>query len=89
MTFTHQDVARITEILAEAARDEVMPRFKALADGDVRMKSSEFDPVSAADEEPHRLIRRCWTAWAMHRLRSWSTRSTARATSSPDCRCSG
>jgi fructose-1,6-bisphosphatase/inositol monophosphatase family enzyme len=56
MTFTHQDVARITEILAEAARDEVMPRFKALADGDVRMKSSEFDPVSAADEAAERLI---------------------------------
>lgn len=56
MTFTHQDVARITEILAEAARSAIMPRFKALADSDVRMKASDFDPVSAADEAAERLI---------------------------------
>jgi fructose-1,6-bisphosphatase/inositol monophosphatase family enzyme len=56
MTFSHQDVARITEILAEAARSEIMPRFKALADGDVRMKASDFDPVSAADEAAEQRI---------------------------------
>jgi fructose-1,6-bisphosphatase/inositol monophosphatase family enzyme len=56
MTFTHQDVARITEILAEAASAEIMPRFKALADSDVRMKASDFDPVSAADEAAERRI---------------------------------
>jgi fructose-1,6-bisphosphatase/inositol monophosphatase family enzyme len=50
MTFTQQDVARISEILAEAARIEIMPRFKALVDGEVRHKSSIFDPVTEADE---------------------------------------
>jgi fructose-1,6-bisphosphatase/inositol monophosphatase family enzyme len=56
MTFTQQDVVRIVEILAEAARVEVMPRFKALADGDVRHKSSIFDPVTAADEAAEHMI---------------------------------
>jgi fructose-1,6-bisphosphatase/inositol monophosphatase family enzyme len=50
MTFTQQDVARIAEILAEAARVEIMPRFKSLVEGDVRHKSSVFDPVTEADE---------------------------------------
>jgi fructose-1,6-bisphosphatase/inositol monophosphatase family enzyme len=56
MTFTQQDVARISEILAEAARVEIMPRFKALVDGDVRHKSSIFDPVTEADESAERAI---------------------------------
>jgi fructose-1,6-bisphosphatase/inositol monophosphatase family enzyme len=56
MQFAQQDVSRITEILAEAARVEIMPRFKALADGDVRHKSSAFDPVTEADEAAERAI---------------------------------
>ena len=56
MTFTQQDVTRITEILAEAARVEIMPRFKALTDGDVRHKASVFDPVTEADEAAECLI---------------------------------
>lgn len=56
MAFTQQDVTRITQILAEAARVEIMPRFKALADGDVRYKSSAFDPVTEADEAAERAI---------------------------------
>jgi fructose-1,6-bisphosphatase/inositol monophosphatase family enzyme len=56
MTFTQQDVARIAEILAAAARTEIMPRFKALADGDVRHKSSIFDPVTEADEAAEQAI---------------------------------
>jgi fructose-1,6-bisphosphatase/inositol monophosphatase family enzyme len=56
MTFTQQDVARISEILAEAARVEIMPRFKTLACGDVRHKSSIFDPVTEADEAAERVI---------------------------------
>ncbi len=56
MTFTQQDVARISDILAEAARAEIMPRFKALTDGDVRHKSSVFDPVTEADEAAERMI---------------------------------
>jgi len=56
MNFTQQDVARIADILADAARIEIMPRFKALADGDVRHKSSLFDPVTEADEAAERAI---------------------------------
>jgi fructose-1,6-bisphosphatase/inositol monophosphatase family enzyme len=56
MIIRQQDVARIAAILAEAARTEIMPRFKVLADGDVRHKSSVFDPVTEADEAAERFI---------------------------------
>jgi fructose-1,6-bisphosphatase/inositol monophosphatase family enzyme len=56
MTFTQQDVVFIAGLLAEAARTEIMPRFKALADGDVRHKTSVFDPVTAADEAAELVI---------------------------------
>jgi fructose-1,6-bisphosphatase/inositol monophosphatase family enzyme len=56
MALTQQDVVRIADILAEAARIEIMPRFKALVDGDVRHKSSVFDPVTEADEAAERFI---------------------------------
>ena len=56
MRFSSDDVARIAAILAEAARTEIMPRFKALADSDVRLKASVFDPVTEADEAAERLI---------------------------------
>jgi fructose-1,6-bisphosphatase/inositol monophosphatase family enzyme len=56
MTFTQQDIVRISDILAEAARVEIMPRFKALTDGEIRHKSSIFDPVTEADEAAERFI---------------------------------
>ena len=56
MSFSQHEVTRIAEILAEAARVEIMPRFKALADGEVRLKSSAFDPVTEADEAAERAI---------------------------------
>ena len=56
MQFAQQDVLRITEILADAARAEIMPRFKSLAHGDVRLKTSAFDPVTKADEAAERAI---------------------------------
>jgi fructose-1,6-bisphosphatase/inositol monophosphatase family enzyme len=56
MNFTQHDVVRIADILASAARVEIMPRFKALAVGDVRHKSSPFDPVTEADEAAERAI---------------------------------
>lgn len=58
MTFTQHDVDHIAAILAEAARTEIMPRFKALSDGDIRHKSSIFDPVTEADEAAERAISR-------------------------------
>jgi fructose-1,6-bisphosphatase/inositol monophosphatase family enzyme len=56
MTLTQNDVGRLSAILAEAGRTEIMPRFKALTDGDVRHKSSVFDPVTEADEAAERFI---------------------------------
>jgi fructose-1,6-bisphosphatase/inositol monophosphatase family enzyme len=56
MQFTQQDVDRIAEILADAARAEIMPRFKSLAAADIRLKSSVFDPVTEADEAAERTI---------------------------------
>ncbi|HEY0182858.1 MAG TPA: inositol monophosphatase, partial [Rhodopila sp.] len=56
MIFTQQDVSRISDILADAARVEIMPRFKSLVDGEVRHKSSLFDPVTEADEAAERAI---------------------------------
>ena len=56
MTFTQQDVTHIADILADAARTEIMPRFKALAARDIRHKSSVFDPVTEADEAAERAI---------------------------------
>jgi len=44
-----QEVSRITELLAEAARVEVMPRWRKLGSGDVDTKSGPFDLVTAGD----------------------------------------
>jgi fructose-1,6-bisphosphatase/inositol monophosphatase family enzyme len=56
MQFSQRDVTHIADILAEAARTEIMPRFKALGDHDVRQKTSIFDPVTEADEAAERAI---------------------------------
>jgi fructose-1,6-bisphosphatase/inositol monophosphatase family enzyme len=54
--FSAEHATLVSGILAEAARTEVMPRFKALGDGAVRHKTSIFDPVSDADEAAERVI---------------------------------
>ena len=51
------DVARLAEILREAARREVVPRFRRLDVGMVRQKSSAIDLVTVADEEAERFIK--------------------------------
>jgi fructose-1,6-bisphosphatase/inositol monophosphatase family enzyme len=56
LTFSQPDVARIAAILADAARTEIMPRFKTLAASDVRHKANVFDPVTEADEAAERAI---------------------------------
>lgn len=45
-----EDALRLGDILAQAARREIMPRFGALAAGQMREKSSRFDIVTDADE---------------------------------------
>jgi fructose-1,6-bisphosphatase/inositol monophosphatase family enzyme len=47
---------RVAAILAEAARTEIMPRWRNLADGAVRTKSGPLDLVTDADEAAERVI---------------------------------
>jgi fructose-1,6-bisphosphatase/inositol monophosphatase family enzyme len=56
MRFFHTDVLAIGEILARAADAHIMPRFRKLAEGEVRAKSSAFDLVTDADEAAERMI---------------------------------
>ena len=56
MQFSPADVTHLADILARAARTEIMPRFKRLATGDVRHKASIFDPVTEADEAAEHMI---------------------------------
>jgi fructose-1,6-bisphosphatase/inositol monophosphatase family enzyme len=56
MSFTHRDLATLADLLREAARVEVMPRFRRLDPGSVRAKSGPLDLVTVADEAAERLI---------------------------------
>ncbi len=56
MPFTEDDVSTLTAILTDAAQAEILPRFKSLRAGDVRIKTSIFDPVTEADEAAERMI---------------------------------
>lgn len=54
--FTRRDAETLSEILAEAARTEIMPRFRRLAPGAVRAKTGPLDLVTEADEAAERRI---------------------------------
>lgn len=56
MRFSARDLGDLAAILRDAARTEVMPRFRNLASGDVRAKSGPLDIVTAADEAAERAI---------------------------------
>ena len=49
-TFSHADLDTVVEILREAARAEIMPRFRGLVPKRTREKSSRQDLVTDADE---------------------------------------
>lgn len=49
-------LATLDEILREASRAEIMPRFRRLAEGDVRAKTGPLDLVTEADEAAERMI---------------------------------
>ena len=51
------DIAAIANILQEAAFKEILPKFRNLGAGDVRMKSEAIDLVTEADEAAERLIK--------------------------------
>lgn len=50
------NVERLTAILREAARTEIMPRFRRLDEGTIRTKSHAHDLVTEADEAAERAI---------------------------------
>jgi len=54
--FTRRDLAIVAEVLRDAARAEIMPRFRHLGAGDVRAKSGPLDLVTAADEAAEHAI---------------------------------
>jgi fructose-1,6-bisphosphatase/inositol monophosphatase family enzyme len=56
MRFSRDDALRIGDILAEAARTQIMPRFGTLVGEQIREKSSAFDVVTEADEAAERTI---------------------------------
>lgn len=56
MSFSTRDARTVASILADAARAEILPRFRNLASGEIRQKSSAIDLVTDADEGAERLI---------------------------------
>jgi fructose-1,6-bisphosphatase/inositol monophosphatase family enzyme len=54
--FTLSDLAVVDAALRDAARAEILPRFRHLAPADVRVKSGPLDLVTAADEAAERAI---------------------------------
>lgn len=57
MTFARADLDRLSTILAEAADAEIMPRFRSLEDGGIRIKTGALDLVTDADEQGEWMIR--------------------------------
>jgi fructose-1,6-bisphosphatase/inositol monophosphatase family enzyme len=56
MTFGATELADLAEVLRQAGRSEVMPRFRKLGTGEVRQKTGPLDLVTEADEAAERAI---------------------------------
>lgn len=56
MRITAGQADDIASLLREAARAEILPRFRRLAAGDIRAKSGPLDLVTEADEAAERMI---------------------------------
>jgi fructose-1,6-bisphosphatase/inositol monophosphatase family enzyme len=54
--FTRVQLGNLAEILADAARTEILPRFRKLSGGEIRAKTGPLDLVTDADEAAERLI---------------------------------
>ncbi len=54
---TSFDINALALLLSQAAEVEIRPRFRALAEGDVRAKTSAIDLVTEADEAAERFIK--------------------------------
>lgn len=60
------NIERLTAILREAARTEIMPRFRHLDEGSVRTKAHAYDLVTEADEASERFITEAIRAASPH-----------------------
>lgn len=61
---TEINIDRLATILRNAARTEIMPRFRRLSEADVRQKTSATDLVTEADEAAERFIAsECARTW--------------------------
>jgi fructose-1,6-bisphosphatase/inositol monophosphatase family enzyme len=56
MRFGEGDMGAVAALLRDAARAEILPRFRRLAPGDIRAKSGPLDLVTEADEAAERVI---------------------------------
>ncbi len=56
MEFSERDLHHVGNVLAAAARTEIMPRFRKLTSSQIRQKSSALDLVTDADEAAEALI---------------------------------
>jgi len=56
MIFGGAELGRLATLLRDAARAEIMPRFRNLGAGDVRQKTGALDLVTEADEAAERAI---------------------------------
>jgi len=56
MLFSSRDARVVDQLLREAARAEILPRFRNLSASEVRQKSSAMDLVTDADEAAERMI---------------------------------
>ena len=54
--FGHRELTDVATLLRDAARAEVMPRFRNLGPGGVRTKAAALDPVTEADEAAEAVI---------------------------------
>lgn len=56
MKIPAQQASEVAALLRAAAQAEILPRFRKLASGDIRTKSSPLDLVTEADEAAERMI---------------------------------
>lgn len=54
----HIDLRQLADKVRQAAWQEILPRFQEVRDLDVRAKADATDPVTAADEEAERFLKR-------------------------------
>lgn len=56
MQFDEKQIDWLADLLADAANEEIMPRFRQLGQGDIRQKTSAADLVTEADVNAERYI---------------------------------